>query len=127
MRSSNPGATIEVVQTDASKLNFTPAHYERTPHYAALPHGALTDIWDPGAGASMHVTSMTVSVEGAGVLVLYHDANVFLTPHFAEKKAWPIHSGGDITFPVDAVLKGLFTADNATDPGYTTAFGHEHV
>ncbi|MBA7564518.1 hypothetical protein ES708_06181 [subsurface metagenome] len=127
MRVSNRGVVLEVVQADALKLNVRPYEYERIPHYAALPHGSLTDIWDPAAGVTTHVTSMTVSVEGAGVLVLYHDANVFLTLHFAEKKAWPIHSGGDITFPVNAVLKGLFTADNATDSGYATAFGHEHV
>ena len=100
-------------------------HYDRLPHYAELPHGVLTDIWDPAAGLRIHVTSMTVSVAGAGVLVLYHDATVFATLHFAEKKAWPIHSGGDVTLPTDAVLKGLFTADNATDSGYAVAFGHE--
>ena len=127
MRSSNPGAVIEVVQATASKLQVAPEHYDREPYYAALPHGSLTDIWDPAAGMKIHATSVTVSVEGAGVMVLQHDATVFMTMHFAEKKTWPIHSGGDITLPTDAILKGTFTADNATDSGYVTAFGHEHV
>jgi len=100
-------------------------HYDRDPHYAELPHRVLTTIWDPAARLRCHITSMTVSVAGAGVLVLQHDATVFATMHFAEKKAWPIHSGGDVMLPVDAVLKGTFTADNALDAGYATAFGHE--
>lgn len=100
-------------------------HYERLPHYAALPHGVLTDIWDPAAGMRIHATSMTVSVEGAGVMVLQHDTTVFATMHFEKKMTVPLHSGGDVTLPADAVLKATFTADNATDSGYATAYGHE--
>ncbi|MBA7589037.1 hypothetical protein ES708_31110 [subsurface metagenome] len=100
-------------------------HYDRDPHYVELPHGELTTIWDPEAGLRIHVTSMTVSVAGAGVMILYHDDTVFATLHFEEKKAWPLHSGGDVTFPVDAVLSGRFTADVGEVSGYVTAFGHE--
>jgi len=127
MRISNPGVTTIVTQATAANLQVAPEHLDRLPHYAELPHGVLTDVWDPAAGYSIHVTSMTVSVEGVGLLVLQHGATVFMTMHFNEKKTVPIHSGGDITFPVDAILRGTFTADNATDSGYATAFGHEHA
>jgi len=100
-------------------------HYDRDPHYVELPHGELTTIWDPAAGLRIHLTSLMVSVAGAGVLVLQHGDTVFATMHFNEKKSVPVNAGGDITFPEDAVLKATFTADAGDVSGYVTAFGHE--
>ncbi|MBA7576107.1 hypothetical protein ES708_17944 [subsurface metagenome] len=100
-------------------------HYDRIPHYKALVHEALTTIWDPEAGLRIHLTSMTISVEGAGSLLLQYDDTEFATLLFGEKKTVPINAGGDITLPTDAILKATFTADTETDKAYVTAFGHE--
>ena len=101
-------------------------HYKRMPHYVALPHGVNTAVWTPASGASIHVTSILVSVESAGLIEIFHDNTLFMKMHFNEKRAVPIGLGGDLTFDADVVLKATFTADNATDSAYITAVGHGH-
>jgi len=117
---------IEITQLDEDLLHTTIAHPERTPHYAALPHGVLTTVWTPEGGYGIHVTSLMIGVEGAGVLEIFHDATLFMTMPFSEKRNVPMGMGGDLTFDADVVLKATFTADNATDSGFITAVGHEH-
>jgi len=126
MRLTNSGTRVKVYQDEPEDLVVTIHHEDRVPHYAECEHGALTTIWDPASGYHIHMTSLTVSVESAGVLTVQHGTTVFMTMHFAEKKSWPVHSGGDVTFDEDAILKATFTADNATDSAFITAFGHEH-
>lgn len=101
-------------------------HYEREPHYIELPTGVPTEVWKPDTDKSIHVTSILVSVESAGVVEIFHDDTLFMKMHFNEKRAVPIGLGGDLTFDANVILNATFTADGADGSAYITAVGHEH-
>jgi len=127
MRVSNPGASIEVRQSDPDLLQVQVGHDNDDPYFIALPHGVNTIVWDPAAGASIHLKSLIVSVEAAGMVQIFRDATEWCRMHFNEKKAVPIALVSELTLAADEVLRALYTDDAATADAYITALGHEHL
>jgi len=101
-------------------------HDNDSPYFATLAHGVNTIVWDPAAGASVHLKSLIVSVEAAGMVQIFRDATEWCRLHFNEKRAVPIALVSELTLAADEVLRALYTDDAAAADAFITALGHEH-